>query len=1027
MNKSNGCFLFLETKLWPQVYFLIGCAILFLQSTSVSAQTIEFNSTGGTTATNGLHFYIHNTSKIQVKRLNNTGQVYSPTVTPPNNSLDNGVFLRANGTVYGPSHTVSAFAPTAYSTTSITATSPVNPSTSGVQQSVTNNLGVTAGPQISIVWKYTTPLDFLTAEVTLTIPAGYAVSAANPVRYYHVFDTYLGGSDSGCGVNVVGPPRIVGTYSAVAGACPSSTTLPASGVVESFRERTGTFSRYCAALWSSFFTNGGVNCSVLQAAQMSNTIATTLQDTGIGVEYDFTATGVYTFSYDFVIGSTVVPTYDHIEIRHDGAATLCPENMTVLACTSSTVPCPALSIVNTGTTTGSVSLVGAAGVTFTPSSFSIGSSGSTANIVMQATAATAGTYALSATGVSPAPLNGTKCANLAGTASSSCNMVVTNTSCVANFDCLETGTTYNFPITAVNRNPLYTKLVSTGFNFDVVAIDSAGAIATGYTGGVDVELYDNTGAPVCTAATAIVGATQALAFLAADNGRKALAANVTLPNAYKNLKCRVKESSGGSPVTGCSSDAFTVRPQTITSVTSAGSADADNGGASAVATPKIKAGNSFSLTAQTGIVNYDGTPKVDTTLLEWLSVPVGGRAAPGTGTLAGVFNAAAAGTGTATAATFTYDEVGYFRFKVLGVYDDTFTTPSADNTNSDCTNDFSNVLVGGKYGCKFGTAAVTNYFGRFTPDHFTLTAPVITNGCPVDVFNYMDQPFAVTTSLQARSLGETVTQNYSAAAFGKGAVSRELENANSGTPIDPNRLVVTPATWSGGAYPFAGTSFTRVVPADGPYDSLAIGVLVTDTDGPLLTDRDMQASTVACTADGAGLSNGNCTAKMITGAAVKMRQGRFRLDNAYGSERLSLPLPIKIEYWGGTATSWIPNTLDTACSVVSPSNFSWSFPAGTVPKPNNLAGCESAISTAPLKLSAPGVGNNGFADITLNLNVASGNQCSAVGALGPLAVTMNKPWLQFLWNGAAYSDPKARVNFGMYKKDTKFTYIREVH
>ena len=51
---------------------------------------------------------------------------------------------------------------------------------------------------------------------------------------------------------------------------------------------------------------------------MSNTITTTLQDTGIGISYDFTAPGTYTFSYDFVIGSTTVPPYDHIEIRHDG-------------------------------------------------------------------------------------------------------------------------------------------------------------------------------------------------------------------------------------------------------------------------------------------------------------------------------------------------------------------------------------------------------------------------------------------------------------------------------------------------------------------------------------------------------------------------------------------------------------------------------------------------------------------------------------------------------------------------------------
>ena len=326
-----------------------------------NAVTIEFNSTGGTTATNGLRFYIEDTTKIQVRRLNNTGQVYAPGAVPPSNSLDNGIFIRANGLVYGPSHTVSTFNPTGsmYSTRAITATSPANPATSGMQQTATGTFGITAGPQVSVLWKYTTPLDFLTAEVTLTIPAAYPISAANPVRYYHVFDTYLGGSDNGCGftyVDATSGDRFVGTYQPTSGTCTTTSAVPAGiNVVESFRERTGLpFTAYCASRWNSFFANGSTNCSVLQAANMSNALQATFADTGIGIQYSFTAPGVYTFSYDFVIGSPNVPPYDHLEIRHDGSGSLCPESVTVLACTSATVPCPALNIVNTGTLTGSV-------------------------------------------------------------------------------------------------------------------------------------------------------------------------------------------------------------------------------------------------------------------------------------------------------------------------------------------------------------------------------------------------------------------------------------------------------------------------------------------------------------------------------------------------------------------------------------------------------------------------------------------------------------------------------------------------
>ncbi|WMW79366.1 hypothetical protein RF679_11980 [Undibacterium cyanobacteriorum] len=1002
--------------------------VLLLVNSLASAQVVELNSTGGTTATNGLHFYIENTTKIQVRRLNNTGQVYSPTAIPPSNNLDNGIFIRGNGLVYGPSHTVTTFNPTGgmYSTSSISAVTPANPATAGVQQSATSNFGIASGPQVTVVWKYTTPLDFLTAEVTLTIPAAYPVSAANPVRYYHVFDTYLGGSDSGCGVNVAGSKRIVGTYSSLGGAtpCPTSTALPTSGtIVESFRERVGTFSSYCAAGWSTFFVNGAPNCSVLQSAAMSNTITTTLQDTGIGIAYDFTAPGTYTFSYDFVIGSTTVPPYDHIEIRHDGSTTQCPENFVVLACTSSTVPCPPLNIVNTGTLTGSLAFIPAAtGATFTPSTFTLGSSATTATVVMQPTAASAGTYTLAATGLSSVPLNGTKCTNASGTAAQSCSFTITNTPCVTGFECLETGLPYNTPVTASNRNPLYTKLVNTGFRFDVVAIGVGGAIATGYAGSVNVELYDDSTAPACTAATALAGTTQALTFAASDSGRKTIASNLALANAYGKLRCRVRETT----VTACSSDSFTVRPSAISSISS--TANADNSGGSATNTPIVKAGANFSLTADTGVVGYNGTPKINPALLEWTSVPASGRATPGTGTLAGSFTtaaSAASGNG-ASGAAFTYDEVGYFRFKAQGVYDDTFAALSSDIANGDCTNDASNTLVGGKYGCKFGNTSVSNHFGRFIPDHLSMVPVSWVEPCTG--FTYMDQPLNLNVTLEGRNAANGRTFNYTGI-FGKAVVSVEMENANSGVAIAPSRLTTSAASWLGGQYLFSASSFTKAASPDGPYDALAIGLATTESDGVKMFDRDMQASTTACTADTAGTSSGTCTAKTMIN--TKMRQGRVKLSNAYGSERLALPIPVRIEYWAGSSAGWTINTLDTACTFPSATNFansfSFTFPAGTTAKPNNLAACETAVSVNPVRLSAPGVGNNGFADVTLNLGSASGNQCVSVGGSGSAAVTLGKPWLQFNWLGTGNTNPKARVNFGIYKKANEFIYTRENH
>lgn len=1058
---------YLSQTLFATVFIVL--LLMFCVPTSI-AGVIEFNTTGGTTATNGLHFYIEDTTHMQVRRLNNTGQVYSPTVIPPSTSLDNGVFIRANGLVYGPSHTVSTFNPSGgmFNTFSITATSPANPSASGVQQTVTNNFGITAGPQVSVVWKYTTPLDFLTADVTITIPAGYAVSAANPVRYLHAFDTFLGGADQGCGIKFSDSSGnlVVGTYQpATAGTCPSSTSLPpGASIVESFRERSGkTFSSYCANTWSTFWS--GSSCSVLQSAALSNTITTTYIDTGIGVAFDFTAAGTYTFSYDFVIGSTVVPAYDHIELVHDGSASLCPENVKVLACTSATVPCPALSIVNSGTITGVLTVTPPIPtVTVTPATFSIGPSVYSPIVVLQGSGA--GTYTLGATGISGTPpLNGTKCWN--GT-SASCTLTITNTSCATNFECMETASvvpTYNNLTSSPGlRNPLYTKLVGTPFSVDIVALQASGAISPTYNGTVTVELFDDTTTQVCTAYSSPIIAGQTLTFASTDNGRKTITTPINLAKAYRKLRCRATQTVP-TAVSGCSSDDFTVRPLNITSVSST-DATADSTGASVVNSPVIKAGLGFNLTANTNTVGYDDKPKIDSSKLEWLTSPAGGQlpAPPpptntgtgtGTTTLAGLFtNLATPTTGNgAFGNAFTYDDVGYFRFQALGVYDDSFTTYSNDATNSDCVaNSASNSLsialpsdpplTAGKYGCRFANVAVTPYFGRFIPHHFTLATLVapsvsIKTGCLAGGFTYMDQAFELNANIEARSLSGNLTLNYSSG-FGKGSVTPQLKNASSAINLS-SRLSGIPAPgWTGGIYAFAGTNFnfSRLATADGPYDSLAIGLSATDETGAvLLFDRDMDASTSSCGADSAGTSSGTCTAKTI--ATTKMRHGRLKLGNAHGSERLDLPIPLRLEYWSGTTLGWAINTLDT-CSNFVASNFSFVFPAGTAAKPNNLAACETYLPSvggvAPkqsLVLKAPGTGNNGWTDMTLKLATPSGNQCVALGAAGAAAVSPSpaRIWLQYHWSGAGATlqNPSARATFGIYKNANEFIYLREIH
>lgn len=1004
--------------------FCFSLLLMCVSVYNVNAAVIEFNSTGGTTSTNGLHFYIEDTTHIQVKRLNNTGQVYSPSVVPASTSLDNGVFLRANGKVYGPGHNVTTFVPTGgmYNSYSVTAPLPTNPSSNGDQQTSVANFGITSGPQVNIVWKYTTPLDFLTAEVTLVIPASYAVSSTNPVRYYHAFDTYLGGSDNGCGLRYTDSngKLVIGTYPPTGSTCPSSTTIPAGvSVVESFRERSGlTFSNYCASGWSEFWT--GSNCSVLQTANMNNTIATTYQDTGIGIQYTFTAPGTYTFSYDFVVGSPNVPPYDHLEIRHPGTANLCPVDLTVLACTSSTVPCPAASIVNTGTLTGSIKTTPTVPtITQTPTVFTLGSSAPTTTVSLQGSGA--GAYSLSTTGLSATPLNGTKCWDTT-TNTASCTYVVNNTPCVKGFECIETGITYNNLTSSPSaRNPLYTKLTSTGFKFDVVALQDLGVTATSYTAssGVTVELFDDSTSPqpACSAYASPI-ASQAITFAAADSGRKTIAANFTVSNAYRKLRCRVKDTNVS--VYGCSSDDFSVRPQSFAlSQTGLGSSP-------------IVAGTNFALTAASGVTGYNGTPELLPTNTKAANTVAGAQFSIGTGmlTLADATNtivtdsannvfSVASGSPATASLSLRYHDVGYLNFNAGAVIDDAYT--AIDQTTDCITGSGSNTLTSGKYGCEVWNSSLSD-IGRLKPDHFRLTS-TMTSACnagtlaiTTDDFTYMGDPHL---SINAVAKAES-SQNITASRYGNscptaGACKLTMTAQNNATQIDASRLqpaaslasgtslVGTGATsayqsttWINGTYTISGSTYqyNRSTPADGPYDNFNINFSVSDPDSVAFSGSSKTADS-------------------------KIRYGKLFIPNVYGSELLPLAVPVEAKYWNGT--SYIRNQQDSCTTVPATSIAMGNYR-------NNLSGspsCETQLGYSSgsstlvngvskgLRLTKPGAGNNGSVDLTVNLTSVSGNTCNGVTAT--TATSAGIPWFG--------NNPVSRATFGIYK--TPIIYIRE--
>ena len=605
---------------------------------------------------------------------------------------------------------------------------------------------------------------------------------------------------------------------------------------------------------------------------------------------------------------------------------------------------------------------------------------------------------------------------------------------------------------------IYTKIVGTSITLQVVAVNAArtGVNAAYNTNPITVDLLDarnNTGAIAaatdCRSTWVTVISTQSLSPIW-TNGRSATITITAAANAWRDVRVRVTQGAS----IGCSTDRFSIRPTGFSSITSA----MNNSGTSGA--PSLKTGQNFTISALTGLTGYDNgsgatlaspqlIPLVDNTLGKVAGSPTAGN-------IGGSFGAASGGT--ATGAAFFYSEVGNFGLATNAVYDNVFT---AVDQPGDCNNvppnDFSNALVGGQYGCKFGSPAIAlaSGFGRFIPDNFNviLNAPAFAPAC--GTFSYVGQPFTYSTApvitVTARNgtnnaLTNATTVNYAgsymkltnASLTGKSytSASGSLNAAGviapdpaigyngDGVTVPPPSAGTATLTFNSGSGLFF-TRATQVVPFNA---DIALAINVIDGDGVFYAGNP---ATFGAATAGNGMAFSPVTAK-------EMRFGRLTLGNAFGSELLDLPIPMETQYYNSSG-AYITN-VDDSCTTLSASNLAFAFVSGTP----NLIACETSISpvttlyftsgkgsatappaTTPLpKLTKPGAGNNGAVDITVNLGAASGSTCMA-GASSP-ASGANKTWLQWKWSGATFDkDPKARATFGIYRSADEFIYLRE--
>jgi len=576
-----------------------------------------------------------------------------------------------------------------------------------------------------------------------------------------------------------------------------------------------------------------------------------------------------------------------------------------------------------------------------------------------------------------------------------------------------------------------TKIAGTTVSFDIAALNwPRTAVETTFTGTVRVEVLDasnNTGAfdvYGCRSSWTVLQTLSNPTFVAGDNGRKTV--NFTEANSYPELRLRVSYPTTSPTQIGCSNDNFALRPDTFASF---GATDNDwetagtartLGNASAPPGGVIhKAGRPF--TVQATAVNGAGTPATTTnytgTPTATLSDCGGSSACPSTmGTLTLGTNFVA---GVMSTSTASYDEVGSFN---LQLQDTTFANVDAgDGTPADCSSS-------GRYVCS-STIAV----GRFVPDNFAVALNTPAFGTACGSFTYLGQKFNYATApvitLTARNFAGGTTTNYAGGLWQitNASLTGTSYAAAAGT-LDLSGLPGTdPAINSAGSgtgtLTFGsgtGLFFARTTPV-APFDAdISLAINVIDADGVAYASNPARFGQ-ATAGNGIAFSSGK-----------SLRFGRLTIRNANGSQLLPLPVPVEAQYWSGAPINgFITNTLDS-CTTVASANDAMGNYAG------NLSGspiCETAVTSGGtlsggrgvLVLAAPGSGNGGSVDLSVNLGAAaSGNTCTTQGGAPGSATTANLPHLQGNWSGGAYDqNPTARATFGISRGSEEVVFVRE--
>jgi len=659
-------------------------------------------------------------------------------------------------------------------------------------------------------------------------------------------------------------------------------------------------------------------------------------------------------------------------------------------------------------------------------------------------------------------------ASLAGTAILWNTVPVTT---VGKFNAFETTTAAGAATGFIN-----TKVAGSGFTLDLVAV-SGGVQDSAFTGNVTVSLVGNTATGVALNASTncpVSSSTVLGSFAATITGGRSNVTFGAVSNVWKDVRVRINYT-GPPAVTVCSTDNFAIRPSALTATaldnnwTTAGNGRAlTNSSVSGGVVHQAGAPFRMAVTVSPSTATqYNGSP----TVVAADCVVLSGMSGCANGVVALPGGASWTAGNPLINNTASYSEAGVVN---LTLEDHNFAGVDAPD------NEAATVLTVPQSGPAISV-------GRFVPANFlvapTGAAPqfktfnISDASCnagavaPKRSFTYIGQPFGYVTTPTAQvtavNLSGTQTYNYRGPLWklgnSNGATSNNLKSCTTTTctfttnwqigattvsnVVEAYTYTLTPAStpgWDSSASTATAVNVASAGDGSGT-TSQAAGEKITflrNTTTPLapftanialnLTVSDSSETAVTgngtiTTTSGGATFNGGGTGITFDGggaaAGAEFRYGRLRLQNASGSQLISLPIPIETQYWNGTA--FITNTADN-CTVVATDNLALGNYQGNLGSGETTPTVGGAFNAGAgsLRLSAPGSGNEGSVDIAVNLTGTTASASCTAGLTSTGGANMI--WLQGAYCGTTYTnDPTARATFGLRGGSNQFIYQRE--